>query len=122
MKATDFRPEHFEKGRGFNRADFDSYIEASANLTRTMYTKYFPCMIGGVVVGGLLSKLIGGFVGHMLALVCIFGGLILGGVFNAQAAKTVNEIAQRLGITKADLTQARKHVKDGTVAWSDDGN
>ena len=117
MKATDFRPEHFEKGRNFNRSDFNAYIQASANLTRTLFTKYIPCMLGGVIVGGLLSGLIGGFSGNILALLCIFGGIILGGVFNAQAAKPVNEIARRLGITKADVAQARKHVKNGTVAW-----
>lgn len=120
MKATDFRPEHFEKGRNFNRADFDAYVRASADLTRTLYTKYLPCVLGGVIVGALLSKVIGGFVGNVLALICIFGGLILGGVFNARAAKSVNEIAQRMGITRNDVAQARRHLKNGTVAWSDD--
>lgn len=29
MKATDFRPEHFEKGRSFSRSDFNAYVQAS---------------------------------------------------------------------------------------------
>lgn len=118
MKATDFRPEHFEKGRSFKKSDFLAYIEASENLTKTLYTRYLPCIGAGLIFGFLFSRAVGGFVGNMLALVCIFAGLIVGGIFNAKAAKSVNEIAARLGISKEDVAVARQHVKNGTVAWS----
>ena len=119
MKAAEFRPEHFEKGRGFNKSDFNAYIDASNDLAKTLYTRYFPCVIVGLLVSFLFSRFIGGFAGNILAVVCIFAGLIIGGIFNSKAAKRVNEIAARLGITKADVALARKHVKNGTVAWSE---
>ena len=120
MKSTDFRPEHFENGRSFNKSDFIAYREASDNLARTRYTKYLLSVGVGLLFSFLFSRAVGGFVGNILALVCIFSGLIVGGIFNAKAAKSVNEIAARLGITRADVAVARQHVKNGTVAWSDD--
>lgn len=48
MKATDFRREHFANGRSFPQSDFDGYIQASANFAKTLYTKYLPCMAGGI--------------------------------------------------------------------------
>ncbi len=118
MKATDFKREHFEKGRGFSQADFDAYIATSEKLTRTTYTAYLPCMAGGLLLGLLLSNEVGGFVGNIGAVISIFAGLILGGVFNIRASKEVNRCAAKLGIDKQDVAAARKHVRNGTVAWS----
>ena len=118
MKAKDFRLEHFEKGRSFNRSDFNAYVQASDNLARTAYTRYLPSVAAGLLLGLLFSKGVGGFGGNILALVCIFAGLIIGGIFNVKAAKAVNVLAQRLGITKEDVVIARKHVKNGTFAWT----
>lgn len=120
MKATDFRPEHFEKGRGFSRADFDAYIAASGKLTQTMYTRYLPCVAGGILASLLFSKGLGAFVGNILAVLCIFAGLIAGGVFNMKASRAVKECAQRLGVTNEDVKLARQHVKSGTLAWNGD--
>lgn len=118
MKATDFRPEHFENGRNFNRNDFNAYVQASDKLARTAYTRYLPSVAAGLLLGLLFSKGVGGFGGNILALVCIFAGLIIGGIFNVKAAKAVNVLAQHLGITKEDVAIARKHVKNGTFAWT----
>lgn len=118
MKAKDFRPEHFEKGRSFSRSDFNAYVQASDDLARTAYTRYLPSVAAGLLLGLLFSKGVGGFGGNILALVCIFAGLIIGGIFNVKAAKAVNVLAQHLGITKEDVAIARKHVKNGTFAWT----
>lgn len=118
MKATDFRPEHFENGRNFNRNDFNAYVQASDKLARTAYTRYLPSVAVGLLLGLLFSRGVGGFGGNILALVCIFAGLIVGAVFNVKAGKAVNAPAQRLGISKADVALARKHVKNGTFAWT----
>lgn len=120
LKPTDFHPEHFEKGRNFKKSDFVAYIEASENLLKTLYTKYLFCIWGGVLLSFLFSKAVGGFVGNMLSLICIFTGFIAGGIINAKAIKRVNETAARLGITKADVAAARRHIKYGTVAWTSD--
>ncbi len=85
MKATDFRREHFEKGRRFSQPDFDAYIQASDRLGKTMYTRYLPCLAGGILLGLLFSQGVGGFAGNMLAVVCIFAGLIVGTAFSGDA-------------------------------------
>lgn len=116
MKAKEFRLEHFEKGRSFNRSDFKVYVQASDALVRTAHTRSLPSVAVGPLLGLLFSKGVGGFGGNILALVCIFAGLIIGGIFNVKAAKAVNVLAQRLGITKEDVASTRKHVKNGTFA------
>ena len=121
MKATDFRPEHFEKGRSFNRKDFNAYVQASEKLAKTAYTRYLPSVAVGLILGLLFSRGVGGFGGNILALVCIFAGLIVGAVFNVKAGKAVNALAQSLGISKADVARAREHVKNGTFAWTGGG-
>lgn len=118
MKPRDFRPEHFPNGQSFSRADFDAYGRASEALTRTVYTRYLPFVGGGIVLCVLLSNLAGGVAGNLLGVVCIFAGLIAGGVCNVRASRAVNEAAARLGVTRQDVAAARKHVKNGTVAWS----
>lgn len=117
MKASDFRPQHFENGRSFDRKVFREYVKASETMSKTLYTRYLPCAAAGILLGFLFSKGVGGFIGNILALVCIFGGLIAGAVFNISAAKEVNGLAARLGITKEDVSRAREHVKNGSVAW-----
>jgi len=118
MKSTDFRPEHFPNGYNFNREVFNSYLLASDKLAKGMYTKYLPCVFGGIIISFFFSKGVGGFIGNILALVCIFGGLILGTAVNAKTSKEVKECAAKLGITNADVKQARKHLKEGTFAWT----
>ena len=117
MKATDFGREHFANGRNFLQTDFDGYIQASDNFAKTLYTKYLPCMAGGILISFLFSGGIGGFAGNIMAVLCIFAGLIAGGAFNMRASKAVKEYAARLGITNADVAAAKQHIKNGTVAW-----
>lgn len=113
----ELRAEHFEKGQSFNPAVFAAYLKASDDLQKASYTRYLPAVLGGCLIGFLFSNGVGGFEGNFLALVCIFGGLILGGVLLAQAGKPVKDLAGSLGITPEDVKKARKHLKDGTVAW-----
>ena len=89
MKATDFKREHFANGKSFSQADFDGYIAASERLAKTMYTRYLPCLAGGILISLLFSQGVGGFAGNMMAVLCIFAGLIVGGIFNLKAGKAV---------------------------------
>ena len=117
-KPSDYRPYHFENGRTFNPGDFAAFIQASEDMNATFLTRYLPCMLGGLLLGALFSFGVGGFVGNIAAVVCIFAGLIVGGVFNVRASKKLTDSMARLGITKADVNAAWQHVKNGTVAWS----
>ncbi len=122
MKTSDFRREHFEKGRGFRKEDFDAYIAASKKAVRTTYAAYLPCMAAGLLLSLLFSKGVGGFVGNIAAVVAIFAGLIVGGIFNIRAGNEVRRLAAKLGIDRQDVAAARMHVKNGTVAWSGDAD
>ena len=118
MKATDFKREHFHNGMHFSQEEFNAYIRASEKFAKAAGGKYLAFVGGGLLLSFVFSQGIGGFAGNMLALVCIFAGLIVGGISNGKAAREVNACAARLGITKADIKAARQHVKNGTVAWS----
>lgn len=117
MKATDFKREHFEKGRSFSRADFDAYIAASEKLAKTAGVKYLAFVGGGILLSFVFSQGIGGFIGNIMAVLCIFAGMIAGGVSNMKVSREVNSYAAKLGITKEDVKAARQHIKNGTVAW-----
>lgn len=118
MKATDFRREHFENGRHFSQADFDAYIAASIRAAKAVYTRYLPCVLGGVLASLVFSQGVGGFAGNMLALACIFGGLIAGALAGKRPGDEVKRCAARLGVTRGDVAAARKHVKNGAAAWN----
>ena len=118
MIAIDMKREHFTNGQKFSELDFDAYIQASTRFAKTISTRYLPCVFGGILVSFLFSKGIGGFTGNMMAVLCIFCGLVVGGIFNMKAGRAVQDCAAKLGITKADVAIARRHMKNGTVAWS----
>ena len=119
-KISDYKPCHFENGRDFDADDFAAFIQASEDSNSTFLTRYLPLTIGGLALGAICAFCIGGTVGYLLAIVCIFGGFIAGTYLNKQASKKFTESMERLGITKDDVAAAWQHVKAGTVAWSDD--
>lgn len=116
MKMTDLKREHFKNGASFNQADFDAYIAASDKYAKSFGIKSLSCMAGGILLSFLFSSA-GGFAGNMMAVAAIFAGMILGAVLNAPALKTVNNAAKKLGITKADVSEATRNLKSGTTAW-----
>ena len=121
MKTVkDYTPNCFENGRDFDAQDYAAFIQAAQDMNTTFLTKYLPFTIGGLVLGGIFALCVGGTLGYVLAIVCIFGGFIIATYLNRQASKKLTESMKRLGITKEDLTAAWQHVKNGTVAWSDD--
>ncbi|OQB24439.1 MAG: hypothetical protein BWY11_01059 [Firmicutes bacterium ADurb.Bin182] len=117
MKATDYRREHFEKGMNFSQTDFDAYINASANATKAVFTRFLPCVLGGLLISQVFAIGIGGVAGNLLAIVFIFIGLITGSGSIKRTGEKVEYYSKKLGITKKDIVAARNHIKNGTVAW-----
>lgn len=115
---TTLRPEHFDKGRSFKKEDFDAYLRASEELSKSAGIKYLACVLGGVIISFFFSKGIGGFAGNILAIVCIFAGMIAGAFSNLRINKQIRVYADRLGITNADIAKARKAAKQGTTVWN----
>lgn len=119
MSAIQLKREHFTNGRNFSKEDFERYLQASSDYQKSLYTRYLPSLAGGILVSFLFSRGVGGAVGNLMAVACIFAGLILGGVLSKPYITAAREIVAKLGITGKDAAAARKHAKEGTVAWSD---
>lgn len=77
--SCSLRPEHFTNGQSFSRSDFDSWILESKKAVTKALTAYLCCIAGGILLSVLFSQGIGGVFGNILALLCVFGGLIMGG-------------------------------------------
>ena len=118
MKATDLRPEHFTNGKNFNKEDFDAWIEASVRMSKVSWTRYLPIVLVGCALGLVCSQFVGGFIGNILAIVCALGGLIIGGNSMSGAGKDVKYYADKLGLDKQAVAEARKNCKNGVTAWS----
>ena len=119
MKATDLRPEHFENGKKFDKGDFDAWIEASTRMSKVSWTRYLPIVLVGCVLGLLCSNFIGGFAGNILAIICVFAGMIIGASTMSGAGKDVKFYADRLGLDKSQVAEARKNCKAGRLVWTD---
>lgn len=122
MKYTDLKPEHFPTGKNFPTGAFKAYTEAAAERAKGMYTRVLPCWAGGMLLSLLFSRGVGGFTGNIASLVCIFGGIIVGGLANRSATLWAKECADRLHITPQSERYALQHLKKGTVAWKNTPN
>ena len=119
MSAQLLKREHFENGESFSEKDFSAFLLASRESAKAIYSRYLPCLAGGVLISVFFAKGVGGFVGNMLGVACIFAGLILGGVLTKKVSESANELAAKLGITQSDIVKARRNMKNNTVAWRD---
>lgn len=119
MSAIQLKREHFVKGRGFSKEDFEHYLQAARDYQKSLYTRYIPSLAGGVLVSLLFSRGIGGAIGNLMGVACIFAGLILGGVLSRPFTVDLQQSVTKLGVTGRDVAAARKHAKAGTFAWSE---
>lgn len=118
-RTRSLRPEHFTSGQTFSRSAFDHWMLESRRCAKKALTVYLCCVGGGIVLGFLLSKAIGGFGGNVMAVLCVFAGLIVGGVFSKKTGRTADNAAACLGVSKTDVATAKRHLKNGTFAWRD---
>ncbi|MCE5187849.1 MAG: hypothetical protein LLF75_01490 [Eubacteriales bacterium] len=119
MSAIQLKREHFTNGRNFSAEDFDHYLQASHDYAKALYTKYIPSLAGGLLVSFLFSRGVGGAIGNLIAVACIFAGLIIGGVLTKPYTSDVQRAITKLGVTAKDAAAARKHAKAGTFAWTE---
>lgn len=113
------RTEHFTNGQSFRQADFDSWILASRKAARVA----LPCYLGAILAGGALSlffsNAVGGVFGSVIALLCVFAGLLVGGSLIKRVGREATYYATRvLHISKQDIAAARERMKRGDVAWT----
>ena len=117
MNAQLLKRGHFENGKSFSEKDFNAFLLASRESAKAIYSRYLHCLAGGVLISFLFSKGVGGFVGNILGVVCIFAGLILGGVLTKKASEPANALAEKLGISRSDIAKTRRNMKNNTVVW-----
>lgn len=117
MLSRSLRPEHFTNGQAFSRSNFDSWILESKKAAAKALTAYLCCIAGGTLLSVLFSAGIGGVFGNILALLCVFGGLIMGGSLAKKAGATAANYAHWLGISNTDIAAAKTRLKQGTTAW-----
>lgn len=119
LLSRSLRPEHFTNGRAFPLSVFDNWIlEAKRDAAKAL-TAYICCITGGTLLSILFSQGVGGVFGNILALLCVFGGLLLGGSLAKKAGVTAAHHARQLGITNADISAAKALLKQGKTAWGD---
>jgi len=119
MSAIQLKREHFTNGRNFSAEDFDHYLQASRDYGKALFTKYIPSLTGGLLVSFLFSRGVGGAIGNLIAVACIFAGLIIGGALTKPFTAEVQKAVTKLGITAKDASAARKRAKAGTFAWTE---
>ena len=116
IQRKGFQREHFVDGASFSDNDLSSLSKAWSAFSMSFLAFYIPCVAFGILVGQLISKVIGGFIGNVLALVLILGGLILGFVFTRRRKRSYEACRDKLKLTENDVRQALRHKKQGTVA------
>ena len=105
-------PAHFPQGERFDKAVFSSLI---TNLQKQLSIVWIQPVILLVFLGFgyLLSNGVGGFIGNIAAVACIFIGLIVGYLAVAGSGKRVKSACKTLGITMRDINTAIQLVKRG---------
>ena len=102
-------PAHFENGENFDKEVFASLIDAQLNLRSNVW-KMPVFMLSGILISVVFSKM-GGFIGNVLAIVCIFAGIIGGNLSIRGYGNQVKEAMKKLGITQKDINNVIEKIK-----------
>lgn len=118
--SRSLKPEHFTNGRSFSPAAFEDWIFESRRCAKKAITVYICSACGGFLLSFLFAQGAEGAVGYIIAGLCAIAGPILGGVLSRKAGRSAENAAAYLGISDIEVTTARRNLKSGTLAWSDE--
>jgi xanthosine utilization system XapX-like protein len=119
MKLTDLKPEHFANGQTFTQKTLSDYIAAREVVRREFLTRYLLCLLCGVAVGFVVLLFVQGFARVFLVLLSVMIGALVGTKLTAKGQENLKQQAEKLCLSHKSLRAAKKHLKDGTVAWSE---
>ena len=120
MKMTDLKREHFPNGHAFSQKALDDYMAARAQVRKEFVTRYALSLLIGVVAGFIVLMLFqGGVLRIFLAMLCIMIAALIGTKITAPAMNNLQEQSRKLLLTKKDFREAKKHLRNGTVAWGE---
>lgn len=118
--SRSLKPEHFTNGRSFSPAAFEDWIFESRRCAKKALTVYICSVCGGFLLSFLFAQGAEGAGGYIMAGLCVIAGPILGGVLSRKAVRSAENAAAYLGISDIEVTTARRNLKNGTLAWSDE--
>jgi hypothetical protein len=118
--SRSLKPEHFTNGRSFSPAAFEDWIFESRRCAKKALTAYICSACGGFLLSFLFAQGAEGAVGYIMAGLCAIAGPILGGVLSRKAGRSAENAAAYLGISDIEVTTARRNLKNGALAWSDE--
>jgi hypothetical protein len=102
-------PSHFENGENFDKKTFALLIDALLK-SRSDAWKMPVIWLAGFLLALLFMRM-GGFIGNILGVVCIFAGMIGGNLSVMGAAKQIKAASKELGIAKNEINDAIRRVK-----------
>ncbi|HPF87369.1 MAG TPA: hypothetical protein PK537_04845 [Candidatus Limiplasma sp.] len=120
MKITDLKREHFPNGHTFSQKTLDRYLAARAKARSDFFSRYTLCLLAGIVAGFVLSLfLTGSIIKYLLPMLCVMAGALVGTKLTTASLEDYRMQAEKIRLTKKDLRAAKKHLRNGTVAWGE---
>ncbi len=119
MKMDGLKREHFANGQTFSQKTLDDYIAAKARANKDFLTRYSLSLVVGIAAGFVLSLFLsGGILKVLLPMLCVMGGALVGTKLTTASMDNLRTQSQKLCLSKKDIRTAKKHLKNGTVAWT----
>ena len=120
MKITDLKREHFPNGQTFSQKALEQYLAARVRAFRDFFTRYVLSLLGGIAVGFIVSLFMenAGMFRYLIPMLCVMVGALVGTRLTSKSLENFRDQAQRIRMTKRDIRAAKKHLRNGTVAWS----
>ncbi|MDR2423699.1 MAG: WG repeat-containing protein [Prevotellaceae bacterium] len=104
-------PAHFRNGEQFDRVAFASLIDGLLK-SRINRWKMPAIWLAGILLSLVFAGM-GGAIGNLLAVACIFAGLIGGNLAVTGVSRQLREAMKTLGVTQRDINAAIRQVKNG---------
>ena len=102
-------PAHFENGENFDNKSFASLIDALLK-SRSNAWKMPVIWLSGILLSVVFSNM-GGAIGNLIAVVCVFAGIIGGGLSVKGYTNQAKAAMKKLGITQQDINIVIKKMK-----------
>ena len=102
-------PAHFENGENFDKEAFASLIDALPKWRSNLW-KMPVFMFLGFLISLVFSKM-GGFIGNILAIVCIFAGIIGANLSVKGYVNQAKAAMKKLGITQKEINIVMEQIK-----------
>lgn len=119
MSQSELKREHFANGQTFTQKTLDSYLNARAKARKDLLTRYALWLVIGVAAGVVLSLFLDGLLKVVLPMICVMAGALIGTRMTSASMENLRTLAGKIRLTGKDIRAAKRHLKNGTTAWTD---